>query len=608
MQVQVDFDSFSFDQRLLRTLRDSGILAPTTIQRAAFPPLMQGRDLALQTGGGTGRTLAWCLPVLHRHLAVEDRKRIIVLAPSGDKAMRIEAELKMAGRRLDLTILMPAAGVEQTGARYEMFDGKEDLPDILVGLAASVLHFIEGTSYPLDEVGALIIDRTASVDDAMTDATRRIARQLPETCQRVVLTEGGDEMADVLGWGVLRSPSIVTGTSSPPASDERVAEGTRPEDSPQDERDEEEEETPLVRPQTRRSHSPPPGKPEHWPIRHVGVTVAGRFGPDEIARVLRAEMRGHTVVLGGSEEQARVLAEQLAERLDDTDVRWVSEHAELPEDQDEGVTVVSGASRRREGLTANVLLLDSFPRSPDDYVTHIPMMRCEPGDRIVSMITPLDVSHQYQLRLSYGIRLLERRVPTLGEIESNEQAARLRALVDLASKAGDGDMDLLRRVQTMEQGEAILAVALARLLAGESGGELPVSNAKRSRRRSNRSRERASRHAEKQPEPEPAAPIIRSEGVRHMERSASRRGGTPMIELLLDCGEELGVEAEYISHWLQSRLAMSPSDIGAISVEPRRCVVTVPRERAGEAAMMLRELEFGDHRVNVTDPTELPED
>jgi hypothetical protein len=77
-----------------------------------------------------------------------------------------------------------------------------------------------------------------------------------------------------------------------------------------------------------------------------------------------------------------------------------------------------------------------------------------------------------------------------------------------------------------------------------------------------------------------------------------------MVELELSCGSEDGVEAGYLAQWLQSRLAMRVSELGPIKVLERRSLVTVPRERAGEASVMLGELSFGGTKVAVSGGTE----
>jgi hypothetical protein len=579
MHVQTDFDSFSFDDRLIRSLREVNVLTPTTLQRAAFAPLLEGRDLALQAGPGTGRVLAWCLPTLSRLVGGAEGSRVVIVTPSGEVAMKIEREIKRTTRHVRVSVLMPAAGVERTGASYEMFDEEAALPDVLVGMPAPIVHFIEGTRFPVDRLCAFVCDLTGPVDETGQSAIRALAARLPDGCQRIVVSDGSSDAADGLSVGLLRDPAFVfAAAGSSTVSPERE---------------------PLEEP----APSPPPvqphrGKPQHgkdlsaspesWPIAHIGVTAARNLTSEDMARIVRVEARGHTVVLVGDEERARALAGVISRICPGKSVRTLGERDALPEGDEEAVTVCPSAAREREELTANVLVLGRFPTSADEYVTHIPMLRCEPGDRIVSVVTPRDVGTQYQLRLAYGIRLLERRLPGDEEMDTMDQADALRPLRDLAGGVAPRDLELLARVRTMDRADEILAAGLARLVEDREGPKTPPAR----RRVRRKSRDRTDEEE----------PLIKSESTPRSERSAGRRGGIPMVELELSCGADDGVEADYLAQWLQSRLAMRVSELGPIRVHERRTIVTVPRERAGEASMMLSGLAFGDRKVEVRNP------
>jgi ATP-dependent RNA helicase DeaD len=571
MHVQTDFESFSIDGRLIRSLRDVNILTPTTVQRAAFPPLLEGRDLALQAGPGTGRVLAWCLPVLHRLLATGGEGRVIVVAPGGDAAMNIEREIKRATRHARLGVLMPAAGVERTGASYEMFEREDELPDVLVGMAPSLLHFVDGTGYPLARLTSFVVDLTGPVDAESAAAIDELSSRIPGGCQRIVVVSDPDDAAEALMARLLRQPAIVIGTAAAaPVADARALEPEQ-KDAP--------EPPPRQRTEARGRRVPDRGPPESWPIGHVGFMVAGSVGLDELARIVRVEARGHTVVLVAREQRGRDLAAAVGRLVPERRVTFVAGGEPLNGEEADAVTICLASDRRREDLTANVLVLEKLPPSPEEYVSLIPILRCEPGDRIVSVVTPREVGMQYRLRLATGIRLLERRLPTDEELDSIEQAEVLLPLRELAPSATARDMELLRRVRTLDRADEILAVGLAGLLG-----------------------RRAAREPDRLPgRPEP---LLRPGTGRLAERGAGKRGGVPMVELELSCGSEDGVEAGYLAQWLQSRLAMRVSELGPIKVLERRSLVTVPRERAGEASVMLGELSFGGTKVAVSGGTE----
>src|SRR5436853_4126469 len=62
----VGFADLGLADELVAALAALGYEEPTPIQRAAIPPLLEGRDLLGQAATGTGKTAAFALPLLHR--------------------------------------------------------------------------------------------------------------------------------------------------------------------------------------------------------------------------------------------------------------------------------------------------------------------------------------------------------------------------------------------------------------------------------------------------------------------------------------------------------------------------------------------------------------
>ena len=82
-----DFSMLGLKPRLLKTLAEIGIDTPTPIQARAIPEVMNGRDVMGLAQTGTGKTLAFGLPLLDMALSAGDKPnnrtvRALVLAPT----------------------------------------------------------------------------------------------------------------------------------------------------------------------------------------------------------------------------------------------------------------------------------------------------------------------------------------------------------------------------------------------------------------------------------------------------------------------------------------------------------------------------------------------
>nr|P85199.1 RecName: Full=DEAD-box ATP-dependent RNA helicase 3 [Helianthus annuus] len=90
-------------QKLVETLEKRGITKLFPIQRAVLVPALEGRDIIGRAKTGTGKTLAFAIPIIKR-LTEEDEDnrnslagrlpRVLVLAPTRELAKQVETEIK----------------------------------------------------------------------------------------------------------------------------------------------------------------------------------------------------------------------------------------------------------------------------------------------------------------------------------------------------------------------------------------------------------------------------------------------------------------------------------------------------------------------------------
>jgi ATP-dependent RNA helicase DDX56/DBP9 len=67
------FASFShiLDPRILRALADAGFARPTLVQAKAIPLALESRDILARARTGSGKTAAYCVPVVQKILSAK---------------------------------------------------------------------------------------------------------------------------------------------------------------------------------------------------------------------------------------------------------------------------------------------------------------------------------------------------------------------------------------------------------------------------------------------------------------------------------------------------------------------------------------------------------
>ena len=62
----VPFDSFGLSEATMRAVRYKGYTVSTPVQAGCIPPMMEGRDVIAKAPTGTGKTMAFGLPIIER--------------------------------------------------------------------------------------------------------------------------------------------------------------------------------------------------------------------------------------------------------------------------------------------------------------------------------------------------------------------------------------------------------------------------------------------------------------------------------------------------------------------------------------------------------------
>jgi ATP-dependent RNA helicase DeaD len=109
------FAELGLGPELLKELTALGYEEPTPIQKAAIPPLLEGRDLLGQAATGTGKTAAFALPLLQRvgHTkAVPLKPAVLVLVPTRELAVQVSEAFHRYGRSLGVSVVPIYGGQE----------------------------------------------------------------------------------------------------------------------------------------------------------------------------------------------------------------------------------------------------------------------------------------------------------------------------------------------------------------------------------------------------------------------------------------------------------------------------------------------------------------
>ncbi|CAG7617508.1 DEAD-box ATP-dependent RNA helicase CshA [Paenibacillus solanacearum] len=153
------FASLHIDPVYLKRLQEQDITEPSPIQREAIPPIMEGKDVVAQSQTGTGKTLAYALPLLHKIEEASREVQALVLVPTRELGMQIVQTLEQLTKDTGIRVqqLIGGASIER------QIDKLRLKPQIVVGTPGRVQELVKLRKLKLHGIRTVIVDEVDQV-------------------------------------------------------------------------------------------------------------------------------------------------------------------------------------------------------------------------------------------------------------------------------------------------------------------------------------------------------------------------------------------------------------------------------------------------------------
>ncbi|HEY2492447.1 MAG TPA: DEAD/DEAH box helicase [Paenibacillus sp.] len=153
------FEELGIHTDLVNKLSEFDIKQPSPVQAEAIPAVMQGKDVLAHSQTGTGKTLAYLLPILQSIDADRKSTQKLILAPTQELAMQIVRESERYGEHLGISVL----GVIGGAAIKRQIEKLKVPRQLLVGTPGRVRGLIEMRKIKMHEVTTIVVDEVDQV-------------------------------------------------------------------------------------------------------------------------------------------------------------------------------------------------------------------------------------------------------------------------------------------------------------------------------------------------------------------------------------------------------------------------------------------------------------
>jgi ATP-dependent RNA helicase RhlE len=203
------FASLALTPGITRAVKELGYTTPTAIQRAVIPAAIEGRDVWACAQTGSGKTAAFALPMIQRHLhrgrETPRRVRALILVPTRELAAQVASVIEAYARYAPDRIKVVAAfgGVSINPQMMALRGGA----DIVVATPGRLLDLVDHNALKLQAVETLVLDEADRLLDlGFADELAHVLDELPSRRQNLVFSATFPPEVTALAERLLREP------------------------------------------------------------------------------------------------------------------------------------------------------------------------------------------------------------------------------------------------------------------------------------------------------------------------------------------------------------------------------------------------------------------
>ncbi len=180
----------SLPEPLKEKLKSRNIENPTKVQEKVIPLIREGKDIVFQSETGTGKTLAYLLPVFEKMLSEENPAkniRLLVIAPTFELASQIKQNVQAFSGFSSALFIGGAPIKRQT-------ESLKEKPEIAVGTAARLLELIRLKKLKTQGLRFAVFDEADRlVKKEILNEMKSLVSLIPENAQKIACSATVDE-------------------------------------------------------------------------------------------------------------------------------------------------------------------------------------------------------------------------------------------------------------------------------------------------------------------------------------------------------------------------------------------------------------------------------
>lgn len=169
--------------KILELLDRMKFKTPTPIQYKAIPIAIEGKDIIGVAQSGTGKTLAFGIPMIHR--LVQNPGRGLVLVPTRELAIQVDETINKIGHAFGMRTVVLIGGASM----YNQVQALRRNPRVIIATPGRLIDHLNQRILHLQDVNILVLDEAdRMLDMGFTPQIERVIKYLPRERQTMLFS------------------------------------------------------------------------------------------------------------------------------------------------------------------------------------------------------------------------------------------------------------------------------------------------------------------------------------------------------------------------------------------------------------------------------------
>ena len=204
----VPFDTFGLSEATMRAIRNKGYTISTPVQAGCIPPMLAGKDVIAKAPTGTGKTMAFGLPIIERMDRESEAVQALILAPTRELAIQITQELREVAVYHEGLRVVCLYGGEPIGKQINALKRK---PQIVVATPGRLSDHMKRRTVTVKEVQTVVLDEAdRMLDMGFIHDVTRILDKIPNRKNLGMFSATISREVMDISWVYQRDPEEIT--------------------------------------------------------------------------------------------------------------------------------------------------------------------------------------------------------------------------------------------------------------------------------------------------------------------------------------------------------------------------------------------------------------